>query len=110
MTLWIDAQLSPALARWLGLTFDVSAIALRDIGMRHATDREIFFAARRARATIMTKDIDFVRLLEDLGPPPQVIWVTCGNTSNANLKLILTKTFPSALEFLSRGEMLVEIS
>jgi predicted nuclease of predicted toxin-antitoxin system len=68
MTLWIDAQLSPALARWLDLTFDVSAIALRDIGMRDATDREIFFAARRARATIMTKDIDFIRLLEDLGP------------------------------------------
>ena len=72
MTLWIDAQLSPALAHWLGLTFDVSAVALRDIGMRDGTDREIFFAARMARATIMTKDIDFVRLLEDLGPPPQV--------------------------------------
>ncbi|HEY6230515.1 MAG TPA: DUF5615 family PIN-like protein [Pyrinomonadaceae bacterium] len=110
MILWIDAQFSPALAGWLGVTFDVSAVALRTIGMRDATDRDIFFAARRAGATIMTKDIDFVRLLEDLGPPPQVIWVTCGNTSNANLKLILTKTFPRALAFLSRGEMLVEIS
>jgi predicted nuclease of predicted toxin-antitoxin system len=68
MTLWIDAQLSPALARWLGLTFDVSAIALRDIGMRDATDREIFFAARRARATIMTKDIDFFACLKILVP------------------------------------------
>jgi predicted nuclease of predicted toxin-antitoxin system len=110
MTLWIDAQLSPAIAFWLGATFDVSAVALRDLGLRNATDREIFLAARQGGATIMTKDIDFVHLLEDFGPPPQVIWITCGNTSNANLKSILTNTLPRALEFLQLGEMLVEIS
>lgn len=42
MILWIDAQLSPALAQWLGSTFDVSAVALRDLWMRDASDREIF--------------------------------------------------------------------
>ena len=110
MILWIDAQLSPALAPWLGSTFDISAVALRDIGLRDATDREIFLAARREGATIVTKDGDFVRLLEDLGPPPQVIWITCGNTSNAHLKQILTNTLPRALEFLQSGETLVEVS
>jgi predicted nuclease of predicted toxin-antitoxin system len=78
--------------------------------LRDANDREIFLAAREAGATIMTKDSDFVRLVENLGPPPQVIWIICGNTSNPNLKQVLASTLPRALEFLEAGEALVEIS
>ncbi len=110
MILWIDAQLSPVIANWLTLTFDVAAVPLRDLGLRDATDREIFLAARRDGAIVMTKDNDFVRLLEDFGPPPQVIWITCGNTSNANLKRILESRLPGGLDFLRLGETLVEIS
>jgi predicted nuclease of predicted toxin-antitoxin system len=110
MILWIDAQLSPALAPWLSSTFNVSALAVRDLGLRNATDREIFLAAREEGATVVTKDGDFVRLLEDLGPPPQVIWITCGNTSNAYLKQILSNQLPGQLEFLRLGEMIVELS
>ena len=47
--------------------------------------------------------------LSGWGPPP-VLWVTCGNTSNARLREILTKSLPPALELLRRGEPLVEIS
>jgi predicted nuclease of predicted toxin-antitoxin system len=81
MIIWVDAQLSPALSPWLATTFSLSARALRDLGLRDANDREIFLAAREAGATIMTKDSDFVRLVENLGPPPQVIWIICGNSS-----------------------------
>lgn len=110
MILWIDAQLSPAIANWLTQTFAVTAVPLRDLGLRDATDRAIFLAARREGAFVMTKDSDFVRLLKDLGSPPQVIWIKCGNTSNANLKRILESRLPRALEFLRLGEALVEIS
>jgi predicted nuclease of predicted toxin-antitoxin system len=110
MTIWLDAQLSPAIATWISLQYGVSAIALRDVGLRDATDREIFFAARVADAVVMTKDSDFVSLLEKHGPPPKVIWLTCGNTSNARLKEILTGTLEKALELLQAGERLVEIS
>ncbi len=72
--------------------------------------KEIFEAARRENAIVMTKDNDFVLLLDSLGAPPQVIWVTCGNTSNARLKEILTNTLPKALELLQSGEELVEIN
>jgi predicted nuclease of predicted toxin-antitoxin system len=58
----------------------------------------------------MTKDSDFLQLLDKLGPPPQVIWVTCGNTSNSRLKEVLTHTLPKALDLLNFGERLVEIS
>ena len=59
---------------------------------------------------MMTKDRDFVELLERLGPPPKVIWITVGNTSNQNLKRILSATLPDALTILEAGECLVEIS
>ena len=48
-------------------------------------------------------------LLDWLGAPPRVIWITCGNTSNARLKEILTKALPKAIEMLNSGEELVEI-
>jgi predicted nuclease of predicted toxin-antitoxin system len=107
--IWVDAQLSPAIATWLSGTFGVQSIAVRDLGLREAADRAIFFAARSASAVVMTKDIDFVRLLTEFGPPPQVIWLTCGNTSNARLKQILAKALPGAMNLLNSGQPLVEI-
>lgn len=83
---------------------------IRDLGLRDAKDKDIFEAARQEKAVVMTKDSDFVLLLDRLGPPPQVIWVTCGNTSNARLKEILTITLPNAIDLLNAGEKLVEIS
>ena len=80
MTIWIDSQLSPDLARWLTEQFRVEARAVRDVHLREAKDREIFEAARRAGAVVMTKDADFPALIERFGPPPQVTWITCGNT------------------------------
>ena len=88
----------------------MSAVAIRDLGLRDAEDKEIFEAARQEKAVVMTKDSDFVLLLDKLGAPPQVIWVTCGNTSNARLKEVLTHTLPKALDLLNLGEMLVEIN
>ncbi len=110
MRIWVDAQISPAIATWISNNHTVSAVAIRDLGLRDAKDKEIFEAARQERAVVMTKDNDFVLLLDKLGAPPQVIWITCGNTSNARLKEILTNTLPKALDLLNSGEKLVEIS
>jgi predicted nuclease of predicted toxin-antitoxin system len=110
MTVWIDAQISPAIATWIRANFAVNAVAVRDLGLRDATDQEIFLAAKAENAVVMSKDSDFVLLLDRLGPPPQVIWVRCGNTSNARLKEVLTGTLPKALQLLNAGEKLVEIN
>jgi|SRR5690349_8931901 len=110
MTIWIDAQISPAIATWISSNYSVTAVPIRDIGLRDAKDKEIFLAARQENAVVMTKDSDFLLLLDKLGPPPQVIWVTSGNTSNARLKEILTDTLPKAIDLLTYGERLVEIS
>jgi predicted nuclease of predicted toxin-antitoxin system len=83
--IWVDAQLPPAIARWLRDTFGLDASALREIGLRDAEDEEIFEAAKKDDAIVITKDADFVILLERLGPPPKIILLTCGNTSNVHL-------------------------
>jgi predicted nuclease of predicted toxin-antitoxin system len=110
MTIWIDAHLSPTIAPWISRTFNISAFALRDLGLRDAEDPEIFEAGKAQKIIFMTKDSDFVDLVERLGSPPQIIWLTFGNTSNAQLKEILTATLPRALEILATGESLIEIS
>ncbi|MCP9293138.1 MAG: DUF5615 family PIN-like protein [Planktothrix agardhii LY1] len=76
MIIWVDAHLSPAIATWITNKFGVTAVALRDLGLRDAEDPEIFEVAKAQGVIMMTKDSDFV---DRLGSPPQIIWLTCGN-------------------------------
>jgi predicted nuclease of predicted toxin-antitoxin system len=83
MTIWLDAHLSPAIASWISRQFSVSAVAIRDLGLRNA--------------------------VEQSGPPPQVILLACGNTSNCQLRQILQRTFVQTMEWIRKGEPVVEI-
>jgi predicted nuclease of predicted toxin-antitoxin system len=78
--------LFPAIVTWITNTFGVTALALRDLGLRDAEDPAIFDAAQAQGVIFMTKDSDFVDLVDRLGVPPQIIWLTCGNTSNVQLQ------------------------
>ena len=109
MTIWVDAHLSPRIARWISANFPVTAHPLREIGLRNADDDAIFAAARAAGVNVLTKDGDFVRLLEQHGSPPKILWLTCGNTSDAALQEILGRHLSTALTLLDGGEDLVEI-
>lgn len=108
--IWVDAQMSPAIAAWISTNFPVSCLPVRDVGLRDAEDREIYLEARKQSAIVMTKDRDFAALQMELGAPPKIIWITCGNTSNARLKEILSDTLSEALALLDSGESLVEIT
>ena len=110
MELWIDAQLSPSLALWINQNFpDIQASSLRAIGLRDASDKEIFEKAKASKVILMSKDDDFIRLLEKHGPPPQIIWITCGNTSNQIMREILSKHFATLIALLKNGEPFIEI-
>ncbi|MCZ8250730.1 MAG: DUF5615 family PIN-like protein [Microcystis sp.] len=87
-----------------------SPSSLRDLSLRDAQDIEIFAAARAENAVIMTKDSDFIDLVCRLGTPPQILWLTCGNVTNQNLRRLLTATLPDALKQLEQGTIIVEIS
>jgi len=94
MKLLIDAQLSPSLAAWINRTFKhIHSDSVWSVGLRGKSDRQIYEFAKSNSYTIMSKDSDFLILLEELGSPPNLIWVTCGNTSNAMMREILTNTY-----------------
>lgn len=110
MKIWVDAQISPEIAGWIESTFDILTVAIRDLGLRDAEDEEIFNEAKKADIVVISKDRDFILLLDRFGPPPKIIWLRCGNTSNKRLKKILTLTLKKAVELLDFGEILVEIN
>jgi len=110
---WVDAQLPPGLAVLLRENRGVDAKALREIGLRDAEDVEIFMAARQNgghEAVVISKDSDFVELVMRHGAPPKLLWVTCGNLTNARLKQVFERTFSDAVALLQSGEVIVEIS
>lgn len=110
MKLWLDAQLPPLLAGWINAQgWGIEAVAVRDLGLRDASDPAIFQAAREAGVVVMTKDRDFIRLLDERGRPPHVIWLRVGNCSNAALQEVLATTLPGAMEHLQENESWVEI-
>ena len=107
--IWLDAHLSPRLARWLREEMSQETVALRDLGLRDAEDELIFERARKEKVVILTKDSDFVELARRFGAPPHIIWLRCGNTSETALKELLSKHLKQAMDYINAGEALVEI-
>jgi predicted nuclease of predicted toxin-antitoxin system len=106
---WVDAQLPPQLAAWLEAEFRVEASSLRDLGLRDAADQEIFQRARQPGTVLISKDSDFVDLISRFGPPPQLLWVTCGNATNRHLRGVFSSAGRAAINLLAEGQAIVEI-
>jgi len=107
---WVDAHISPKPCPWIRRQFSLDVVHVRDLGLREAEDSEIFDRAREAQVVVFTKDEDFVDRVGRCGTPPQVLWLRCGNMSNARLWTILSGALPNAIELLGRGEPVVEIT
>ncbi len=85
LTIWLDAYLPPKLALWFEYRFEIKAVALRDLGLKDATDIEIFERAKAENAVIMSKDRDFMELCFRFGAPPKIIILNCGNLTSSSL-------------------------
>lgn len=109
MQVWIDAQLPPVFADWLSVGPAITAVHTFSLGLLGATDRLIFDLAKQAGAVLLTKDSDFVQLVARVGPPPQVVWVTRGNVSNAALRRLVSLAWPRTVDLLRAGEAVVEL-
>lgn len=110
MIIWLDAQLPPSLAPWIQQRFGIHCQAVRDLNLHRAKDTEIFDAARVSNAVVISKDRDFRELVLAKGPPPQVVWVTCGNTSNVRMQSVFESAFQYVLPHLEAGEPLIELT
>ena len=105
----IDAQLPPALARWIeGCGY--MAEHVHDFAPVGASDRMIWEYAGSMNAVIVSKDEDFF-VLKSMEPDgPAVVWVRIGNTRKVELLRLFELHFPAIVSALERGETIIEIS
>jgi predicted nuclease of predicted toxin-antitoxin system len=108
MRFLVDAQLPPALARWLAANgHDAEHVA--DRRLASASDTEIWSCAAAIGATIVTKDEDFAqrKTLNEGGPP--VVWIRLPNTRRRDLLVWFERALPQISQALERGETLIEV-
>lgn len=109
MRFLVDAQLPPALARWLAAKGH-EAEHVDDKGMQAASDTTIWDYALACSAAIVTKDEDFAqrKVLTEVGPV--VVWIRLPNTRRRDLLAWFETILPNILVALERGETLVEVT
>lgn len=108
MRFLVDAQLPPALARWLEAQGH-SADHVADLGLVEASDLIIWNAAADREAVIVTKDEDFVTLSAFRGKGPAVLWIRLGNTRTNELIGRMQTSLAKVTAALERGESIVEV-
>jgi predicted nuclease of predicted toxin-antitoxin system len=104
----VDAQLPPALARWIAERGH-QAVHVYDVSLHTANDPTIWRRAEADRSIIITKDEDFVDrwLLSDR--PVSLVWIRKGNCSNRALLAWLEPLWPDTVKRLEQGEKLIEL-
>ncbi len=104
----IDAQLPPALARWLDDRGHLAEHVV-DIGMQDADDSLIWRYALEKKAILVTKDEDFPHRLRLGGTAPVVLWLRIGNTSRRALLHRFEPLLPQIEAMVQQGERLIEV-
>ena len=104
----VDAQLPPALARWLTAQ-GYEAEHVFDVGLAEASDAVIWQRALDIAAVVVTKDEDFVLRAQMGTHGPPVVWVRYGNVRRVELLRRFAAVWPGIVDALERGEALVEL-
>jgi predicted nuclease of predicted toxin-antitoxin system len=108
MRFLIDAQLLPALARWL-VSQGYEAQHILDVGLLDADDSLIWQHAGTIDAVIVTKDADFAMRRTLAADGPAVLWLRVGNTRKAALLHWLEPLLPEIIQSIKRGDTLLEV-
>jgi predicted nuclease of predicted toxin-antitoxin system len=106
MKFLIDAQLPPALCRWLR-EHGHEAVHVSEIGMLAASDAAVADRAEAEGEMLVSKDEDFVVLR--MPDRFVLLWLRCGNTTNAALAVWLEARWERAVSLLRRSERFVEL-
>lgn len=109
MRFLVDAQLPPALARWLAARGHEATHVL-DHGLLEAADTAIWVEAQNLGAILISKDEDFVHLRTLRPEGPALVWVRVGNTTRRELLAWFSKLLPEIEQALLAGERLIELT
>jgi len=104
----VDAQLPPALARWI-VGRGHQATHVFELGLQTADDPVVWERARKENAVIISKDQDFVDRWLLSERPVALVWIRKGNCSNRALLAWLELLWPDALTRLEQGEQFIEL-
>jgi predicted nuclease of predicted toxin-antitoxin system len=104
----VDAQLPPALARWI-TERGHAATHVFEHGLASADDSILWEHARQQSCIIVSKDEDFVDRWLTSSKPVPVVWLRKGNCSNRVLIAWIAPLWPLALARLEQGEQMVEL-
>ena len=109
MRFLVDAQLPPALARWLAAQGH-EAEHVADLGMQGASDTAIWDHALASSAAVVTKDENFAqrKVLSRTGPV--VVWIRLPNTRRRDLLMWFGTILPNVVAAVERGETLIEVT
>jgi predicted nuclease of predicted toxin-antitoxin system len=90
MRLLFDQNLSPRLPELLADIY-ADSVHIRDVGLRDATDSDIWEYARSNGFTLVSKDSDFQQRSLLRGSPPKFIWLRVGNCTVKVIERVLRK-------------------
>ena len=88
MKLLLDENLAPQLAASLQ-SFFPDSVHVRDVGLKSASDLDVWEYARAHGFAVVSKDWDFQQLSFVRGAPPKVVWIRRGNCSVRELEELL---------------------
>ena len=79
---------------------------VRLLGLAEASDRDVWAAAVRSEAVMVSKDADFLIMA---GRGAALVRLRIGNASNAALYDVIRAAWPHVIERLLDGETIVEL-
>ncbi len=99
MTFLLDENLPGRLARLLEPAYP-NCVHVKDVGLLNSSDALVWAHAKRVGLTLLTKDDDFLEILERRGSPPKLVWLRLGNVSTAIIAAALLRRSSDVDAFL----------
>lgn len=103
----VDANLPPWLAKRFSDRGHQGEHVIDKLGA-NASDRALLQRAREKNGVIVTKDRDFLQLIDE--PPPYILWIRGGNVSNRKLHELFEQNYDAATKAFNDCEPIFEIS
>ena len=108
MKFLVDSQLPPALARFLS-SRGVDCIHVLDVDLASASDRTIWKYALLMNLIIISKDEDFLHMVNTSASEGRFVWIRVGNCSKRKLLADVESVWPKIEARLQAGERIVEL-